>query len=192
MGLNLSNGGDYTPHIRYMASTQTWRMSSENGVVDFQFSQCIADLANIKTGYGLFVEGQAPEWVVDPSLEQMALKPQDGREWKRGFILNFYSKNLFGNDPVRELATTATGVNMGIEALYNAFEAQKDQYPNQVPVIEFKGATPTRVGKGNTTVPNFEIVKFVDRPAELLTEVANEPVRGTPVQQAVSSGASEF
>ena len=37
-----------------------------------------------------------------------------------------------------------------------------------LPVVEYKGSVPMKVGKGNTTIPTLEIVKFVPRPAELM------------------------
>ena len=33
--------------------------------------------------------------------------------------------------------------------------------------VHFAGATPARIGKGNTNIPNFNIVKWADRPDAL-------------------------
>ena len=41
-----------------------------------------------------------------------------------------------------------------------------------MPAINITKSTPTRIGKGSTKIPNFEIVKWVDRPAELNGEEA--------------------
>ena len=197
MPLNLSNGGEYTPHIRYMASTSSWSMSTENGMQPFTFEQAVFDLENIQTGWAFFGAEQAPEWVMDQSLSQMAPKPQDGREWKRGFKINVYSQKMFGEQqPVREFATSATGAVMGIDDLYTQYESQKDANAGKLPVVAYKGATPKKVGKGNTTVPQLEIIKFVDRPDELKDGVpvpanqsANQSVQPA---QASSSGTPEF
>ena len=104
MGLNLSNGS-FTPHIRFMAQSATWQKSTNDGKEIVEWKHAIFDLAGIKTGWGIFAEGQAPEWVFDPTLAQNAPKPQDGREWKRGFKLNVYSESAF--DGVREFAMSA-------------------------------------------------------------------------------------
>lgn len=168
MTLNLSNG-DFVPHIRWMAQTASWQKSTEDGREDIELKHAVFDLANIQTGWGIFAEGQAPEWIFDPTLAKKAPRPPDGREWKRGFKLNVYSKSAL--DGVREFATTATGACMGILALYEQYEAQREAYGfSNVPVVQFDGATRKRVGKGNTAIPNFQIIKWIDRPAELPLE----------------------
>lgn len=184
MPLNLNNGGDFTPHIRWMASTSTWQMSSENGLVQFDLTQAIMDFENIRTGWAVFAEAQAPEWVFDPSLTQAAPKPQDGREWKRGFNVQVFSKNLFGDEPIREFATNTTGAVMGIDLVYNQFEQELSNNQGKVPVVEYTGAQHAKVGKGNTNVPQLKIVKWVDRPAELS---AGEQVTQTPAPTAAQT-----
>lgn len=177
MPLNLNNGGDFTPHIRYMASTSSWRMSGENGPEDFKLTQAVFDFENIETGWAVFEEGEAPAWNMDPSLETPAPKPGDGREWKRAFKVSVFSPKAFGDEPVREFGTNGTGAAMGIEALYSQWEQGKDANTGKVPVCKFDGATPTKVGKGNTNVPNFTIAKWIDRPDELKEGSANEPAK---------------
>ena len=164
--LNFNNspagGGNYVPYIRYMASTSSW--STSDG--PFQFSKAAFDLANIKTGWCLLAEGQAPEWVMDETIEKTAARPE-GEGWKRGFKVNIMSAQMFGDEePVREWGTNATGAVMGIQKLWADWQAQGEP-ADQVAVVEFAGAVPTKVGKGNTNVPTLNIVKLIDRPAEL-------------------------
>jgi hypothetical protein len=165
MPLNLHN--DFTPHIRWMAQTSSWRMSGSDGHEPVTWEHAIFDLANIQTGWGIFAEGQAPapEWYMDPSLEKQTPKPQDGREWRRGFKVLLFSDSAFGG--VREFATTAVGAVRGILDLYEQYEAESGQHFNKVPVVQHVNSTPTRIGKGNTNVPNFKIVKWTDRPDAL-------------------------
>ena len=193
MGLNLGNTGDFKGHIRYMASTSSWSMSVKDSKEqkNFVFTQAVIDLEKIKTGWGLFPEGQAPKWVMDASLTQPATKPADeaGQSYKRGFKVDVFSKSLFGDEPVREFATSATGAVMGIQALYEQFEKELPNNKGSVPVVEFKGAIPTKVGKGNTTVPTLVIVKWIPRPAEL---DAVETKQSAPAPTAPAVSASEF
>ena len=93
MPLNLHN--DFTRHIRWMAQTETWRMSGTDGQEPVTWQHAIFDLANIQTGWGIFSEGMAPEWAMDPSLKMQAQKPQDGREWRRGFKVSVFSNSAF-------------------------------------------------------------------------------------------------
>lgn len=193
MGLNLGNAGDFKGHIRYMASTSSWSMSVKDSKEqkNFVFTQAVIDLEKIKTGWGLFPEGQAPKWVMDANLTQPAAKPADesGQSYKRGFKVDVFSKSLFGDEPVREFATSATGAVMGIQALYEQFEKELPNNAGNVPVVEFKGAVPTKVGKGNTTVPTLVIVKWIPRPEEL-SDKQSAPVAESKAANAAS--VSEF
>lgn len=195
MSLNLSNAtGTFTHHIRYAASTSSWSMSrtdGQNGQLNFTFTAAIADLANIQTGWCHIAEG-AFDWKADASITHPAPKPVDGREWKRGFKLAFFSKTLFGEEPIRELCTSGTGVVKSIEALYAQYEAERGANDGKVPVVEYKGSVPLKVGKGNTTVPTLVITKWVERPIELDATPA-PAVNATPAPQAAPAvSASEF
>jgi hypothetical protein len=173
MALNFnsssSNGGH--GYIRYMASTASWQMDGDT----IQMKQAIFDLENIKTGWCRIDVGVAPEWVMDASLEQSAPKPE-GENWKRGFQVNIYSKTMFGNDsPYKEWGTNSTGATMGIQKLYADYE-EANKGKGQLPVVEYSGATPTKIGKGSTNIPNFKILKFVDSPTELSGGASASPV----------------
>ena len=128
MPLNLQN--DFTPHIRWMAQTSAWRKSAPDGHELVTWEHAVFDLANIETGWAIFAEGQAPEWVMDPSLNKRAAKPQDGRDWRRGFKLLVFSESAL--DGLREFATTAVGAARGILELYGQYEAAAKQHPGTV------------------------------------------------------------
>jgi len=191
-GLNLGGGGggDFTAHVRYMASTSSWKMSMEgadNPPVEFAFDQpAIFDLEQIKTGWGVFEMGVAPEWVMDASLSDPAPKPTDGREWKRGFQFNIFSKNMFGEEPTREFATTGVGACMGVQALYSEFEKELPANHGKVPVVKFDGSVSSTAGRGSTTIPTLVIVKWVDRPADLPIET-DAPAPAAAVQQQAAA-----
>jgi hypothetical protein len=184
MSLNLQSGGDFTPHIRYMASTASWKMSAEGGPVDFSFDKlAVFDLEQIQTGWCAIAEGVAPEWVMDESLSVPAPKPNGDREWKRGFRFNIFSKAMFGDEPVREFGTSGTGACKGVEALYAEYESGLAANKGKVPVVKFAGAVPTKIGKGNTNIPTLELTKWADRPGDLPIEEA------APVTQPATTAA---
>ncbi len=174
MPLNLNNGG-YTPHIRYMAATSTWSISSENGMQTITMPPSLYDLANIQTGWGFFAENAPPEWVWDQSLESMASKPNDGKDWKRGFGLNLLLPQEYGPERLREFATTGVGAVEGIKELYAQYEQQSAVYPGKVPVVEYRGSRPEVFGKGRTNIPTLVIVDWIDRPAALDEEDGKAP-----------------
>ena len=164
MPLHLSSGGDFTPYVRFMASTSTWEMNADGERKSFTFTKAIADLANINQGWGLMAEGEAPQWQWDSADGDWLKKPGEG-EWRRGISVMFYSPKMFGDEePTREFSTTGTGACMGIEALYSEYEASVGNNPGKVPVVEFQGAEGVKVGKGRTAVPKLKIVSWVDRP----------------------------
>ena len=163
MPLHLQN--DFTPHIRWMAQKSEWRKSTPDGPEPVTWDHAIFDLVNIETGWAIFAEGAPPEWVMDPSLQTKAPKPKDGRPWRRGFKVMLCSDSAL--DGAREFATTAVGAVKGITALYEQYEREAPKHPNKVPVVKYAGSTPARIGKGNTNIPNFEIVDWTDRPAGL-------------------------
>ena len=187
MPLNLKIGGNAVPHIRWMASTSSWNYSSEAGQQPFQFGQAIFDLAQVRTGWGWFTENEAPQWVWDPSIAEPASRPPEG-EWKRGFRVMVLMPKDFGTERLREFATTGTGAVMGIDALYTAYEELSAQHPGKVPVVAFRSATPTKVGKGQTCVPNFELVGWVERPEGL--DQASEPQGQTAQPTATTPAAT--
>ena len=185
MRLNLKD--NFADHIRWMAQTSTWRKSTENGPEEVVWQHAIFDLPQIETGWAVFAEGQAPEWVMDPSLDEPVPKPQDGRDWRRGFQVDVFSDSAL--DGVREFATTATGARMGIGVLYDEYEAEAKAHPNMVPVVEYTGSTAERIGKGNTNIPNLRIVDWVDRSIALpLKAGASAP---PPARQIPSDGGAE-
>lgn len=190
MPLNLYTGGTAVPHIRYMAGTSSWALSTEQGTQSINLPRCVFDLGNIRTGWGIFAENSPPEWVWDESLEKMADKPKDGREWKRGFGFNILLPQEFGPDRLREFATTGTGAVEGIKNLYAQYEEQLLNHRGKVPVIEYRGGEPAQFGKGRTNVPTLVIVDWIDRPAALNEGDAPKPQAQSAPQKAPQSAAS--
>lgn len=172
---NLERTANAVPHIRYMAGTASWMISTDEGMQTVNLPQCLFDLGKIKTGWGCFMEDQAPEWIWDPSLEQQAPKPNDGREWKKGFHVHILLPQEFAPFQLREFATTGVGAVEGIKGLYALYEQGAGQNPGKVPLVQYLGATPTQIGRkgGRTNIPNFQITGWVDRPA-----LFDEPLGG--------------
>ena len=169
MGLNLNtDSGSSKRFIRYMASTGSWIKSdqNENGDyvnVTFEFGKAVFDFANIRTGWAVFATGVKPEWVMDESLTKQAPKPTDGRDWARGFKVDIFSEKMFGG--VVEWSSNATGASMGIADLFSEYEKQAED--GKLPFVKFDGVKPVKVGRGNTNVPLFSIVKMVATPEQL-------------------------
>lgn len=168
MALNLSETSSFIPNIRWMASTSTWTRSTESGPEAVDWQEAVFDLENIQTGWLKIEPGVAPDFRADPDLKTAAPKPTgaDG-EWKRGFSVQMFGEQIGG---LREWTTNSKGALIGLEQLYNAFEAGKGSNPGKVPVIEFSGAKPQKLGQGHTSVPQLKISRWTERPSDLTGE----------------------
>lgn len=153
--LGLSSGGGN--YIRFSPSINAWQLGKD----EIDLKKIVFDLDSIRTGWGLMAEGQAPQWVWDASVGHRSLKP-DG-EFKRGFSVRVW---LGPDRGWAEWSSTGTGPCMGFEALAGEAMKQKEQNPGKCVACAYKGSTAAKVGKGSTRVPNFEIVGWIDRPAD--------------------------
>lgn len=147
-------------------------MSAEGGAVEFAFDQpVVVDIQNVQLGW-LLLEAGNRDWQPWPANAQQP-KPAEG-DYKAGFEAQVYSKTMFGDAPVRSYSSNSTGNVMFIQDLYNAAEACPEFNQAMSPVIKITGSKPIRVGKGNTRVPQFEIVKWVARP-DVFGAAVNKP-----------------
>lgn len=156
MNLNLSNSGGSGNYIRFSPQANAW--SNQDG--EFTFEKSVFDHENLQTGWMLIATG-IYEFNADPSLGQKGAQPS--AEHKRGFKAIFYNKTM----GVAEYSANGAGANMGLEALWKQVQAQASANAGKLPVVEYKGSRPEKVGKGTTRVPIFEVVSWVARPAAL-------------------------
>ena len=156
MNLNLSSGGGNGNYIRFSPQANSW--SNQDG--EFTLDKFVFDYENLETGWMLIATGVF-EFLPDNALGQKGSQPTP--EHKRGFKATFYNKNM----DVAEWSANGAGSNMGLEALYKQVSAQAPANVGKLPVVEYKGSRPEKVGKGTTRIPNFEVVSWVARPAAL-------------------------
>jgi hypothetical protein len=180
MPLNIGATGSAKPYVKFNAKADKWFAKGESGDVEIVRPTFIADLPNVATGWLRFLEGQAPERVIDESLDRAA--PSPGNGFKRGFVLAVYSQKFFGG--LAELSSASIHMGNAIRDVYSEFETQRTSHPGQVPVIACTGSESMKDRYGTNYRPKLEIVKWVDRPAELPDTSPVEPSevwRGAPV-----------
>ena len=156
MNLNLSNSGGSGNYIRFSPQANAW--SNQDG--EFPLEKFVFDIDNVQTGWMLIATGIF-EFNPDDSLGRKGAQPTP--EHKRGFKVVFYNKTM----GVAEWSANGAGSNMGLEALYKQAVAQRIANPDKLPVVEYKGSRPEKVGKGSTRVPEFNVTGWVARPAAL-------------------------
>ena len=156
MNLNLSNSGGSGNYIRFSPQSNAW--TNQDG--EFTFEKSVFDYENLETGWMLIATGIF-EFLPDGSLGQKGSQPS--AEHKRGFRATFFNKTM----GVAEFSANGAGANMGLEALWKQVQAQQSANAGKLPVVEYKGSRPEKVGKGTTRVPLFEVVSWVARPAAM-------------------------
>jgi hypothetical protein len=175
MGLNIGGSGIIKPYVKYNAKADKWFVRSpEGGDQEIARPTFLLDLKNIRTGWLRFREGQAPERVIDPSLDRAA--PSPGEDFKRGFVVTAYSPKFFGG--AVEFSSASIHLSNAIRELYAAFEENgaKTENRGKVPVVACAGSEPMKDKYGTNYRPKLDIVKWVDRPAELPDESPVEDV----------------
>ena len=171
MNLNLSGGGGSGNYIRFSPQLNAW--SNQDG--EFTLEKFVFDYENLQTGWMLIATGQF-EFIADDSLGRKGAQPSP--EHKRGFKAIFYNKSML----VAEFSANGAGANMGIESLYKQVSAQAAANAGKLPVVEYTGSRPEKVGKGSTRVPEFNVTGWVARPAALSDDNSGgfDPEMSTP------------
>ncbi len=178
LGLNIGgNAADIVPHVRYDARAARLsradralgadgRWTTELVDITHPAPQFIMDLAGIEVGW-LAYSPTGPDFRLVPHGSE--LPPQPSKDHKQGFRVRLFAQKLLGG--VRELASTAKVAISAMDALHDAFEAAPERSRGLVPVVTMSGTEPvtTKGPQGSSTNyrPRFEIVKWVERPAEL-------------------------
>lgn len=189
-----SNGGNFTPTVKINSKQgRVWRVDRSQGAdgwatneIDitnnFQF---VPDLENIEIGWMLFKAGTAPDLRMVKLGQVMADRPTP--DHKQGVRLLVKLGKDCGGD-LREIAATAKSVLGPIDKLHDEFTAGLKDNPGKAPVVRMNGMKKvdlkTAHGTNTNFEPVFEIVRWVDKPPELLGgQPANEP-QAEPVTQA--------
>ncbi len=213
LGLNTGSAdGDYADLIKFdaragrmfrcdraQAAGGAWETDNVEITDGFQ---AIFEMNAIEVGWGLFVAGAAPSFVLTPLGQPIPARPSD--QHKQIFRLRVKLGKSCGGD-VREFASQAKAVISAVDALHSAYEAEVAANPGKLPVVVLNGSTPVvSSGKGQTSTnysPNLSIVAWAPIPPEFGGSVGSvkgetlpktAPVAAAPVKKAAASVESEF
>ena len=184
MNLNLSGGGGSGNYIRFSPQLNAW--SNQDG--EFTLEKFVFDYENLQTGWMLIAVGIF-EFIPDATLGQKGAQPS--ADHKRGFKATFYNKQM----GVAEFSANGAGANMGIDALWKQIQAQSPvDHAGKLPVVQYTGSRPEKVGKGSTRVPEFNVTGWVARPAALSDDNSGgfDPEVSVPVKKPISRTALEI
>jgi hypothetical protein len=182
MPLNLEpRNGDFTPYLKFNGKAGRWYTRSDVGE-EIEVTELLAafDLAQIKTGWIYFAEGEPPQTLWDNN-GLISLKPASMPKAKRGFAVSVFAPKLGG---LREFSATSNGAVIAIRDLYDTqFEPAAERLAGKVPVVKCERILPVKSKYGTNFEPVLKIVKWIDRPMGLpLDEIAAMPPKPTPSQ----------
>ena len=178
-------------YIRFMVRDNEWVLSTATGdmqTVDMSSAPVVVDIENIQLGW-LKLEG-GRDWLPWPdNVPTNVAKPSDAHD--QGFSVKFFSNRIFDDQPVRELSASGAGIRQFVMDLHEEAEKAKEFGSGKVPAIKIGDAPKVKMGKNDTRVPKFEIVKWINRPDELSGDVPPPEKTAPPISPASqSSGAS--
>lgn len=132
--------------------------------------RAVIDLANLEVGWMHFAAGQAPQMHLARLGEAFPDEPAGPDKFRRGARLTMKLDKNCGGD-VREMSGNSTVFLRGVDELHTAFEAGSLQNPGKLPVVTLPDTKLVTSGSGDKKSTNyqpvFEIVAWVDRPADL-------------------------
>jgi hypothetical protein len=163
--------GDFDPWIKFNGKSGRWYNKTDDGQeVEVQNLTAIFDLAQTKTGWLLFQEGQAPDALYDSENGVFVAQPSPSH--KRGVSVRVYSQQQLGG--VRELSANSDVVCNAMQALYNdQFEPAPEAGEGLVPVVRCESVIPVKSKHGTNYQPVLKITKWVPRPDALPLAKAN-------------------
>lgn len=168
MPLNLSVGdADFTPYLKYNAKAGRFYIKPEGAAEEVEIANPLLafDMANIKTGWLYYAEGQGPEKVWDPSPSQAAPRPTGPQKWKRGFEVMVIGNAMVEGKKIglREFSSTAGNVIGAIVRMHAEYEAGLRDNPDKVPVYLCDKVKPITGAYGVNYEPQFTLKAWVER-----------------------------
>ena len=193
-----SSGGDWLPIATYDAragrffridrlqdSSGNWTTDKVDITTNFK---AMADFDNIETGWLNFAPGQTPNLVLVPlkgiadKTIKMPDRPSDLHKNGIRFVVKL-SKDIGGDRPIREIASSAKAFLGAIETVYEQYAAERSQHPGMLPVLVCDKTTPVTTGSGKNSstnyAPSLRIAAWVPR-----NDLVPQPRGTTQPQQA--------
>lgn len=214
--LNLNpGGGDFTPYIKYNAKAGRFYVKSPDPTapeVEVTNPRLAVDFDNIKTGWVLYQEGQAPQRLWDVNGVRQP-RPQDVglAKWKEGFEVSVYGGDVIQTIGdklgLREFGGSSGSLINGILKAHALYTASKAANIGNVPVFNVTGVVPVKTAKATNYEPVFQLEKWVPRAAipafngngQTVTQAAAPTPAATvtpppmpPPAPAAAGAASEF
>jgi len=171
------SGGSEGPFIQWSSREsldgsipgRTWTIRDADGrrIFDAFSKGCVLDIYNMKTGwcYSTGQKGVAPEWKWNRSLTRFEPQPESSsseHRWQRGFSIPL----AYGKEDKAVWEQAQAGAFQGFVQLAGLLKAASPD-GKKLPVVKMTGTSKIESKRGITHAPEFEIIKWIDRPAAL-------------------------
>jgi hypothetical protein len=179
-------GGEQKPLLKFNEKTREFVIDDR---VVTKLTMLI-DLEHGETGWMYFKEGVQPDFrlvpmsaVVNGEVPFPPMPPDvDSKNkplFKRGFRLTVKISDQLaaGRPQVREFASCSLATTRAIDKLHTAWVAERQD--GKVPVVTVDGFIECPGQFGKNYEPTFKILKWIDRPADLVPP-DQQPTRPTP------------
>lgn len=212
MGLGIqssSGGGEFKPYVKYDAKagrmfrndrTQKADGTWDSAQVDItRGAAFIADFENIRVGWLAYSATGVQRRMAVLGKEAIPPKPTDvgadGKPlFKQGFELTIQLGNSIAGAQgaaARDFSSTAGCVIEAVDALHDAFLAAPESKQGKLPIVRLNDTHPVKSGQSTNYKPDFEIVGWKDRPAEMATETVAAAAAPAPATAAPSTGSTQ-
>lgn len=194
MGLGINyetNSADFLPIIKYDARagrlSRVDRVNGESIPTDITSEfKAVFDFENLETGWIDFENG-APQYVVT-RLGSGPKPEKPGETYREGVRCLIKLAKDVGGD-VREISSTAKAFLRGFDKLHDDYQAAAAENPGKLPVVALSRTVPHSTGEGarksTNYVPEFRIISWVSRPADLVYKA-----RGSSTKTAASAATT--
>jgi len=169
--IDMNEGESQAKWVSYKPQKDEWVYN--DGEVEDSNPSFIFDFLNIKAGWGKLQAGSPPEyhWWANRNIKE----PQPSEEHKKALSVDLYfnSEHMKG---VYSWTTNANGPVTGLLTIYAKIFEEMKAHIDKLPVLKYVGSEEKKFSVGSTRIPQFEIVKWVDRPGDWgAEEAAPEP-----------------
>ena len=199
-----TGNGEFTPIVKYDARSgrifRVDRVDTGDGFANEQIDitaifEAVFDFETVLTGWMLFTPGAAPSFSLvhlNPD-NQTPLPDRPSAEHKHGTkTMIKLSKACGGDRPVREISGNSIAWRESYGKLFTQYRSERHHHPDKLPVVMLTSADPVASsnGKSKTTSyhPNWQIMRWVNRPADLPLEIKQPSMAAqTPLPAPMSA-----
>jgi len=117
-----------------------------------QLSLIALNIQTLKTGWAYFALGMAPVFVWDAEVGKPGSQPSE--EYKRAFSIEVIDEE----DGPMDWSGAGYGSCAALEQIFEEIGQEQKEHLDKLPVLRFMGSEAKKIGKGNTRIPQFELL----------------------------------